>query len=181
MAIGQEQCLATMQYWLFERPLHPELFEIYEEAHLLKGGYEARLWVTGCTHVLQFHRGGETLAEAVAEAAAPLPSRGKLLCRPFRGERAHERKDPGGIDYMVNFQAEVMSPHVYAQTHHELVRQGEKGGGLFVPFPQWRHDALTPFTYLRFDAGAETLHVLGFHAFPEARTLLKTQSIFELG
>ena len=81
---------------------------------------------------------------------------------------------------MMNMQAEVMSRLVYHTTHHELARQGTKQG-LFIPFPMWMSNNLTPFTCISYEAKPNQLHILAFHAFPEALTIVKTQSIFELG
>ena len=73
-----------------------------------------------------------------------------------------------------------MSQAVYHKTHHDLARRRGKRG-LFVPFPQWMYNDMTPFTYISYDAKPNEVHILTFHAFPEALTILKTQSIFELG
>lgn len=183
MKIGQQQRLAAMRYFLYDRPIHPELFEIYDDVHLHRPGYEARIWVTGCTHVIQFYRDDSSLSEVICsdEDQIPLPTRGKQISWPFRGERAHEQKRLGGINYMMNFQAETLSPQAYRRTHHELARAGGKRGTLFVPFPMWMTQSLTPFTYISYEAKAEELHVMAFHAFPEVNALVKTQSLFELG
>ncbi len=181
MSIGQRQALASLRFYLFDRPLHPELFDIYHDHHIVKAGYEAEVWVTGCTHVIGFFREGSSLVEAMAEPDNPLPQRGALLELPLRGERNHERQRGDGIHYMMNFQVEVMSPRVYSKTHHDLARLGAKRG-LFVPFPMWmtRSVSLTPFSYVDYEAKPNELHVFAFHAFPEELTIVKTQSIFEL-
>jgi len=179
MSIGQKQTVSKLRFFLFERPLHPELFDIHHDHHIRKRGYEAQVWVTGCSHVVGFFRGDASLVEVTADAADELPVRGRLLELPFRGERDHERKRANGIRYMMNFQVESMSPAVYSQTHHELARLGARRG-LFVPFPQWMSRSLTPFTYIDYEARPNELHVFSFHAFPEELTLVKSQSLFEL-
>lgn len=180
MNIKQTNQLESLRFFLYERPLHPELFEIYDDVRIFKPGYEAQIWVTGCTHVISFFRDDQTLAEVVASIDNPLPSRSQVLSLPFRGEKSHEQKRLDGINYMMNMQAEIMSPRVYHKTHHELARQGTRHG-LFVPFPMWMNNSLTPFTYINYEAKPNELHILAFHAFPEALTIIKTQSIFELG
>ncbi len=180
MNIGQTQRLESLRFFLFERPLHPELFDIYGDVRIKKPGYEAQLWVTGCTHVIGFFRDGLSLVEVIAGEEIPLPSRGQALSLPFRGEKAHQQKRPDGINYMMNFQTETMNAPVYHNTHHDLVRQGTKRG-LFVPFPMWTSNSLIPFTFIDYEAKHNELHILAFHAFPEALTIVKTQSIFELG
>ena len=179
MSISQQQSVETLRFYLFDRPLHPELFEIYHDHHIIKKAYEAQIWVTGCTHVIGFFRDRCSLVEAIADADNILPQRGQLLELAFRGERDHERKRAEEINYMMNFQVESMSPAVYSKTHHDLARMGASRG-LFVPFPRWMTHSLTPFTYINYEAKPNTLHVFTYHAFPGELTIVKTQSIFEL-
>ncbi|MCB9866614.1 MAG: hypothetical protein H6816_08285 [Phycisphaerales bacterium] len=53
--------------------------------------------------------------------------------------------------------------------------------GLFVMFEEWEVDGIAPFTFVDYEAREHEFHVHAFHAFPESTTLLKTQSIFEVG
>lgn len=180
MSTDQKHRLSSLRFFLYDRPLHPELFDIYYDRNVVKHGYEAQVWVTGCSHVIGFYREGLSLVEVIADADSDLPQRGLLLELPFRGERDHERKRTEGINYMMNFQVETMSEAVYSKTHHEFAREGGRGG-LFVPFPMWMANSLTPFTYIDYESKPNELHVFAFHAFPEDLTMVKTQSIFELG
>ena len=180
MSISQKQRVASLRFYLYDRPLHPELFDIYDDRQIVKKGYEAQIWVTGCAHVISFFRGALSLTQVIADVEVDLPQRGLLLELPFRGEKQHECKRPEGINYMMNFQVEAMSPAVYSKTHHDLARAGARRGS-FVPFPMWMTHSLTPFSYIDFEAKPNELHVFGFHAFPEDLTVVRTQSIFELG
>ena len=180
MSIGQKQSVSSLRFYLYDRPLHPELFEIYHDDTIVKAGYEAQIWITGCTHVIGFYRQQSSMVEVTAGALATLPQRGLLLQLPFRGEKDHQVKRAGGINYMMNFQVEQMSPAVYSRTHHEVARLGAKRG-LFVPFPAKAARSLPPFTYIDYDAKPNELHVFAYHAFPDDLTIIRTQSIFELG
>ena len=180
MNIGEQLRVSKLRFLLYDRPLHPELFDIYDDHHIAKRAYEAHIWVTGCTHVISFYRDKAALSEVVATDEMELPKRGLLLEMPFRGEKDHEHKITDGIRYMMNFQVETMSQAVYTKTHHDLARQGRRRG-LFVPFPKWMFDSLTPFTYIDYNAKPNELHVFTFHAFPRDLTVIKIQSIFELG
>ena len=180
MNIGQIQSVSSLRFHLYERPLHPELFEIYHDHHIVKEQYEAQIWVTGCTHVIGFYHAGRSLLEVTADAAAELPQRGRLVEMPFRGEKDHDYRHDGAIRYMMNFQVETMSAPVFSKTHHDLARAGTHHG-LFVPFPMWMtRSPLTPFTYIDYTPKPGELHVFTFHAFPEDLTIVKTQSIFEV-
>ena len=117
--------------------------------------------------------------ERAADVEAELPSRGLLLELPFRGERVHQCERAEGINYMMNFQVESMSPAVYGKTHDDLSKLGEKKG-LFVSFDAPARGSLEPFSYIDYDAKPNELHVFAFHAFPQDMAIVKTQSIFEL-
>jgi len=171
--------VSKLRFFLYDRPIHPEFFDIYHDHRIVKRGYEAQIWATGCTHVISFHRNGSSLVELTEIEGVELPENGRILDLPFHGERDHQCKRVGGLNYMMNFQVESMSPAVYSKTHHDLARLGNKKG-LFVPFPQWMSGKLTPFTYVDYDAKPNELHVFTFHAFPQDLAVVKTQSIFEL-
>ena len=60
--IGVDQ----LTFSLFQRPLHPELFQIYASRQLKTEKYEAIIWVTGCTHVVSVFSGDVCLSEVVS-------------------------------------------------------------------------------------------------------------------
>ena len=147
MSIGQKQTASTLRFFLYDRPIHPELFDIYHDHRIVKPEYEAQVWVTGCSHVIGFFREECSMLEVTADMNMELPERGRLTKMPFKGEKSHETKLAEGIRYMMNFQVESMSPAVYSKTHHDLARLGARRG-LFVPFPKWMSHRLTPFTFI---------------------------------
>ena len=79
-----------LMFSLFQRPLHPELFQIYASRKLNTGKYEAIIWVTGCTHVVSVFSGDTCLAEVVSGPGQMLPSHGLLERFQFRGPRTHK-------------------------------------------------------------------------------------------
>ncbi len=179
MPLGQKQHVSQLQFFLYDRPLHPELFDIYQQRRVVKADYEAQVWITGISHLIGFYRGDATLVELLAESNTQLPTHGRLVALPFRGEKDQEFTHVDGIRYMMSFQVETMSARLYGRSHSELAALAARRG-LFVPFPNWAVNSLTPFTYIDYEAKARELHVFAYHAFPEELTLIKTQSIFEL-
>jgi hypothetical protein len=179
MTTRQKQRVSGLQFLLYSRPLHPELFDIYHDHHLVKEHFEAHIWVTGISHIIGFYAGGSTATETIVGAAAELPKRGLVVSLPFRGERDYETKVDESISYMMSFQVERLSPRLFAKVHGDLSTEGARTG-LFVPFPEWATKALMPFTFIDYQAQAQSLHVFAYHAFPEELTIVKTQSIFEL-
>jgi hypothetical protein len=179
MAIRQQQRVGELQFLLYNRSLHPELFDIYVDQQLSGGPYEATIWITGASHMVSFRLGQATLTELLADRQTMLPERGKLAALPIRGEKNHDVTHADGIRYMASFQVERMSPRVFAKTHQELIDLGARRG-LFVPFPEWAGGELVPFSLVDCEAKTTMLHVFAYHAFPDELTLIKTQSIFEL-
>jgi len=179
MEISQKQRVSELRFMVYSRALHPELFDIYHDHRIRKSRYDAQIWVTGLSHLIGFYRGDAAVTEVIASSDAMLPHRGKLMSLPFRGERDEEYDHVEGIRYMTSFQVEQMSARLYAKMHEELLEQAGEHG-LFVPFPRWASGALTPFSHVDYEAKVRQLHVFAYHAFPEERTLVKTQSIFEL-
>ena len=62
-----------LTFSLFQRPLHPELFQLYADRRLKTDKYEAMIWVTGCTHVVTVFSGDVCLSEVVSTPGQLLP------------------------------------------------------------------------------------------------------------
>ena len=111
-----------LAFSLFQRPLHPELFQVYAKRHLRTDKYEAQVWVTGCTHVVSVFAAGLCLTEVVSIPGQMLPQRGLVERFQFRGPRSHKCTLSRGVNYMTDFQVEKMSPNLYRQSHTDLER-----------------------------------------------------------
>ena len=163
---------------LFQRPLHPELFQIYAEQRLKTDRYEAIIWVTGCTHVVSVLTKDTCLSEVVSTPSQMLPQRGLVERFQFRGPKSHKCTLSQGISYMTDFQIERMSPNLYRQSHIDLERFA-RNRGLFVKFPELEIGGLQPFCYIDFESRRSELHVHTFSAYPDQVTMIKTQSLFD--
>lgn len=179
--VEQFQSVETVDFNVFRRPLHPELFEICRSQRFYQGDYEVNIWVTGCSHVVSVTNDGQTLCENVCRHDQMLPARGLVRRMPFVGNRKYQCKwaDQKNI-YMMSFLAEQMGESVYAKTHNDLLRVARKRG-IYVPFQNnVATNGLSPFTFIDYEAHWEELHIYAFHAFPEQRTILKSQSLFSM-
>jgi len=167
-----------LTFSLFQRPLHPELFQIYASRQLKTEKYEALIWVTGCTHVVSVFAGDMCLSEVVSTPGQMLPHRGLIERFQFRGPRTHKCTLSRGISYMTDFQIEKMSPNLYRQSYADLERFA-RNRGLFVKFPELEMGGLQPFCYIDFEARRSELHIHTFAAYPDQVTMIKTQSLFD--
>jgi len=176
----QQQRLADLHLCLYGRPFHPELFQIYAAEQYRRPAYEMDAWIIGCSHVITFRAGQAVLTELTTSEEGSLGRRRLLQRWRLHGERTCQQSiDHGRINYIASFQVEVLSDHLYRQIHQELVEEGRRRG-LLAEFSQWETDGLTPFGYVNCELCAREMRVVAFHGFPAERSLVKTQSIFEL-
>jgi len=174
-----EQSLSELGFYLYHRPLHPELFNIYSSRQFFQGDYEVLIWVTGCSHVVSVFYNNDCMTELICPPEQMLPKRGLIDQFAFRGEKSHQCSWSDDFGYMMNFQVETMSTNLFRRCHADLAKAGKKRG-MLVPFPQWARGDLVPFSYLDYEARQDELQLHTFHAFPEQQTVLKTQSLFSL-
>ena len=163
---------------LFQRSLHPELFQIYAQRQIKTEKYEAHIWVTGCTHVVSIYSNDVCLSEVICVPGQPLPQRGLIEKFQFSGPRSHKCTLSRGMSYMTDFQIEKMVPNLYKQSYLDLERFS-RNRGIFIDFPEMEKNGLIPFCYLDFESRQSEFHVHSFSAFPEQVTMIKTQSLFD--
>jgi hypothetical protein len=173
-----KQSLGELNFHLFDRPVHPELFNIYESLHFFQGDYEVIIWNTGGSHVISVFVGPYSITELVCPPEQLLPKNGLIETFGFRGSRKFRHRWPQGLNYHFNADMESMSPNLYKHTYKEFKKMGRKRG-LLVEFPQAAIDGFIPFSYLDFEARCNELHLYTYHALAESQTVLKTQSLFD--
>lgn len=169
-----------LHLFVYDRPLHPELFQHFANFRVGQAKYYADIWIVGLSHVVTVTTAaGKSLTELLARDSDVLPTRGVVSRFRLKGERDHERRTPEGWGYMVSTQVETMDEALYKSVHHDLLRHTEKRGW-FQAYQNWAEGDLIPFTYIDHEARDSEFHVHAFHAYPLERTLVKTQSIIEL-
>ena len=167
--------VSDLYFSLYQRSLHPELFDIYARRELKTDKYELSIWATGCSHVVTVHSKDSSLSEVISVPGQPLPKRGLVKRFQFQGQNNHKFTLSRSLSYMTNFHVEKMSASLYRQSQTDL-EHFSRSRGLFVKFPEVRNN-LVPFTYIDFEARRDELHVHTFHAYPDEMTIVKTQSL----
>ncbi len=168
-----------LNLFVYDRCLHPELFRHFATYQVKQGRYVADIWIVGLSHVVTVTLGRHSLTELLARESDMLPSRGVLSRFRLKGERDHERETAEGWNYMVSTQVETMDESLYKSVHYDLLRHTEKQGW-FHSYEAWAEGDLVPFSYMDHEARDREFHIHAFHAYPAERTIIKTQSIFEL-
>lgn len=181
MELGQTlQRVGDMQFFLYRRPVHPELFHIHQERRVTARRYQASFWVMGLTHAVTVQANDRVMTELTADDQELLPQTGCAVSFRFRGERDHVERFDDGVRYILSSQIEKLSPNLFNATHRDLVRYGSTRG-MFLSFEEWADNGPEPFSFLDYEVRDSELHVHAYHAFPADCTILKTQSIFEIG
>ena len=182
MELGQTlQRVADLKFVLYQRPLHPELFHIHKNRHVARPSYQADIWIMGLSHVVTVESAGRCVTEVTTDDIEVLPQNGLITSFQFRGERDHLESFDDGMKYILSTQVERMNQNLFHASHRDLIRYASTRG-IVVMFEDWiEEENLAPFTFIDWEARDRELHVQAFHAFPADYTILKTQSIFEVG
>jgi hypothetical protein len=167
-------------FQLYDRPLHPELFEIVACETVARPDFQAQVRITRSGHVVSWSaRCGPPLflTEVVNADEEHFPSR-RLLSHPFRQERYAAVEPCLGVRYQACFQVETLPPALFLKVNDELLRESKRHGFIHY-FPPAEPFELAPIGYVTMDGkpGCQLVHA--YHTFPEECTVVKTQSLFE--
>lgn len=169
--------VAELVFRLYDRPLHPELFDVLACRAVKRDGYTLSVRLTRTGHVLGWTDGRVHVEEVTATADMELPEAGRRLAHPFAGGRGG-RWAAGGVRYQVNSQLEVLAPELFAHVHEELAADGAKKGLVFHCRAGNRL-GLSPLGVVIVTAVPAGLSATAFHTFPDESAVIKTQSLIE--
>ena len=170
--------VAELVFRLYDRPLHPELFDALAVRRVERTEYRLAVHITPTGHTLWWTHGCTHIVEVTATADQELPLTGRRLSHPFRGERCGQCDVTAGVRYQVSSQVEVLPPEQFLHVHEELVADGARKGMLFHFRPENRL-GLSPLGVVIVEALPACLSVSAFHTFPDEFALIKTQSLIE--
>ena len=164
---------------LYDRPLHPELFETVALRRVIKGGCTIALRVTPNGHVLEWSAAGVTAVELTAGPEQPLPKWGRRLAHRFDGGHAGSCR-LGAVKYQMQMQVERFDAELFLRVHDELIVDGAKRGLLVRHEPKYRM-GLSPLSWVEVTPVIGGLAVFAIHTFPHDLAIAKTQSLIEPG
>jgi Protein of unknown function DUF2617 len=177
-AIDIRPRVADLDYHLYDRPLHPELFEVLAARSVAKRDYVLTVRITRTGHAISWDSPLGHLTEVAAATGATLPTHRAVFRHKIRGERNESLNWRPGLKYQTSYQVETLADEVYAHVHDEILRDGLNRGLLHNFRPNHRL-AMSPLGFVTTEAWAGNVVVSSFHTFPEERTVVKTQSLIE--
>lgn len=167
---------SQLAFHLFDRTIHPELFDAYAETHIAAAGFEAVMRICAAGHAIEFRRAGQRLTEIVGPADQQLPQRGRCAVHRLRTGRDLDVQ-VNGIEYCGSAHIELLDAEVFDRVHNELVSDASRAL-LSYEFPGRHRLETGAVSLLRAEATSRSLIVHAFHTFPESRAVLRTQSMF---
>jgi hypothetical protein len=170
--------VAELVFRLYDRPLHPELFESLATRVVERGGFRLITTITRTGHVLHWATRTTRLTEVTVTSDQELPTCGRRLAHRFGGGRSGRCELAGSVRYQVSSQVEVLPSETFVHLHHELLADGAKKGLLFEFRPGYRL-SLSPLGIVIIEALPVALSVAAFHTFPDELAIVKTQSLIE--
>jgi hypothetical protein len=163
---------------LYQRLLHPELFQIFASEQVSRRAYDADIWLVEGGHCVSFSSGKNTLTEVIVNTAQPVTDRGLIQSIPCRGERYHEMTHADNIKYMISTQEEQLSQPLYDATRAEIMAYAQKRELMVAETPN-TSDFGGALSVLDIERRSHELLVQSFHLFDDALLVVKTQGIFE--
>jgi hypothetical protein len=170
--------VSDLVFQVYDRPLHPELFDILAVRKLTREDYDLTVRITRTGHAITWENRDLHLTEVAAAADQPLPENRCLLQYRLRGEHSDTLARRHGITYQMSFQVEVLSPEIFLHIHDEILNDGGKRG-LLHNFQPHHRLALAPLGFVAAETRAGCLFLSSFHTFPDENTVVKTQSLIE--
>lgn len=171
--------VAELVFQVYGRPLHPELFQVFQSRTVRRGDYEAKIDITSAGHVVTWRYAGLTLTEVATSAQHPLPERRRLLSYRLKEPQTDRVECRGGVSYQVSFQLEQVEPEIFWTFQEELSLDGERQG-LFHKFDASGRIALGAISYIHAESRNRSFLVQAFHTFPDDYAIVKSQSLFQV-
>ena|SRR5262245_3960002 len=171
--------VADVAFRLYDRPLHPELFDVVAAKTVVRDGWRLTVRLTRTGHTLGWSCGDIHLEEATVATDQELPDAGQRIAHQFDGERRGRFQFPGGVRYQMSSQVEVLQPEQFVHLHTELVADGTRKGLIFH-CKEGNRIGLSPLGVVIVEALPRCLSVTAFHTFPDEFAVIKTQSLIEL-
>lgn len=170
--------VADLVFRLYDRPLHPELFDVLVCRALKRDGYTLSVRLTQSGHVLTWNDGRVHMEEVTVTQDAELPESGRRLAHKFDAGQRGRTEWTGGVRYQVSSQLEVLPPEQFLHMHEELATDGARKGLVFH-CKAGNRLGLSPLGVVIVCAVPGGLSTSAFHTFPNELAIIKTQSLIE--
>lgn len=170
--------IADLNFILFGRPIHPELFNACAQRRIERENYSLDLNITSDGHLIVFQHGGLTLAEVSAGHLHPLPEKRMLMTHPMKGMQKDKLVFRDVIGYECEFQREKVAATTVLAIQQQLPEVDCQG--LVHRFQSSGRITFGAISYIDVQAYRKHVQIRSFHTFPDSGSIVKSCSTFRL-
>ncbi len=171
--------IADLNFHLYGRSIHPELFDTCVCRYIERENYRIRLNITSDGHLLVFEHDSIVLAEVAASALHPLPSKRQLICCPIESAREEQTSFQDRVHYQCEFQLDIVPPKTFFSIAQQI-NSSKECEGLIHRFQSSGRMAFGAVSYINIQAFQNHVRLKTFHTFPDSCAIVKSQSEFHL-
>lgn len=168
--------LQAYQVILYDRALHPELFNLKGRRVITHADYEAELWLMPGAHAFRFEFGTMCASELVTDQEAGVPDAGVVTAFLCAGERDYDHRfGTTRANYMTTVQTESLSENLYLGTYEEMLDHARDTDAMAYTW----HDHGPCLSVLDVQRYNREIHAQSYHLIATGGLVLRTQTIFE--
>lgn len=171
--------ITDLNFHLFARSVHPELFEVCAHRNLKRENYTLDLNITTDGHAISFCHDNLVLTEVSAGAHHPLPSSHVLISNSIEGRRDESTTFDDAIAYQSRVELECVPPKTFVAIKQQLDHKLEYEG-LIHRFHSNGRIAFGAISYINVQAFRRHVKVRTFHTFPDTCAVIKSDTCFSL-
>lgn len=169
--------LQSYQLILYNRALHPELFQLKGRRVIECAGHELEAWLMPGAHLLRFGRGTDCICELVADVERGVPESGVIAGFFCAGERDFDRDFTRmGVNYMTTVQTEQLNDAIFQATWEEMLDFAADAEAMVH---RWEDEIGPCMSILDLQRYSREIHAQSYHLIANGRIVLRTQTIFE--
>ena len=170
--------ITELNFNLFARSVHPELFEICATRIFDREEYQLRLDITRDGHLIRFQHGEVLLTEVSASAFHTLPAQANLISHPIQRSNTNLSR-VGDVSYQSTVELEAVNPQIFVTIQQQLDSRMECEG-LVHRFDSNGRTAFGAVSYMHVQSFQNHVLVRSFHTFPDTCAVMKSESRFSV-
>lgn len=171
--------ITDLNFHLFARNIHPELFQVCASRLIERENYALKLQITTDGHAISFHHETIVLTEVSASAHHLLPSGNILISHPIEGTTIDQALYRDQVSFSSKVQLECVPAKLFVSIQQQL-NQKVECEGLVQRFESNGRIAFGAVSYINVQAFCKHVKVRTFHTFPETCSIIKSDTQFKL-
>jgi hypothetical protein len=171
--------LKPLSFSLYQRPLHPELFDIRRQFNIRSERFSVTLWITDQSHVLEVYSESIYVTELIATGTQPLPAGALLAKFQLPSQKQHSHIFRNNLKYSCDFALTKSSPALHKKQFAQLKRRRDNSS-ILIELPELSAPSQPAFTFLQTHATADQLHIHTLHSRPNRPELITTNTTIDL-